>query len=130
MGGIAFSVRPGSVLGVTIRQSDDELAKMEPVVRMAARVVGGVFVCIGIIPLVTKRQPARVLILALCSGIIGAFVAGAILLTPQRTYETDEQGRHRMAVVYAGLVIGAAAAILLAGAAPTRSGDPPKEDLD
>jgi len=71
-----------------------------------------------------------VLILALCSTIVGAFVGGTVFVTPQRTYETDEQGSHRTTVIYTGLVIGGTAAILLASALPSHKNDPPGEIHD
>ena len=114
LGGIAFSIRPGSVLGVSSRASDDWLAELEPVVRETSRVVGGVFVCIGVIPLVTKRRPMRVLIHALYGATAGA-VVGAVVATQQHTYEQQSNSRP---LGYICVTLGAAAAILLAAVVP------------
>jgi hypothetical protein len=70
-GGIVFSLRDWNL---SLRQSDDWLAHIQPVVRMAGRVIGWTFFCIGVIGLITARQRAKVLILALCGVIPGAIV--------------------------------------------------------
>lgn len=125
LGGIAFSGRHWN-WNPSLRPSDDWHADAQPVVRITARVVGGVLICMGIIPLVTKRRPMRVLILALCGAMAGLFIS-AFVLVPQSGYQSDD---YRMTVVYTAIVIGAAAAILLAAVTPSKKDHPTRETQD
>jgi hypothetical protein len=69
---IGFSLRDWNL---SLHSSDDWLANIQPGVRSAARSIGWVFVCLGIIALVATRARTRMLIFALL-GVVPGLIAG------------------------------------------------------
>ncbi len=73
--GIAFSFRTWDL---PLNPSDDWLARMEPFVRAAARLVGWGVICLGVAPLVTTRRTASLLgeafAFALPIGVLGVLL--------------------------------------------------------
>ena len=104
LSGIAFSLQPQNFVSLP---------------GVAARIVGGVSICLGVILLVTRRRPTRVLIFSLCGAFAGVLISAAFLPT-QRGYLSSEETLHRERVLYTGLALGALTPILLA-AIPKRA---------
>ena len=61
-----------------LNRAYDDLARVEPLARLSALVIGWALVCIGVILLTPTRRPAVILSLALVGVIPGAFI-GVIL---------------------------------------------------
>jgi hypothetical protein len=120
-GGVAFSLNDWNL---PLQRAYDWLAREEQPVRMAARVIGWTFVCIGVIPLVTRRRPARVLILALWMVVPGAMIGYAVqnTLFPGGPRNIDRGGE---VIPWVCMALGSVVAILLAGITDCRR--PPRD---
>jgi hypothetical protein len=86
-GAIAYSLRPW---GLSVRIEDDQLAAIEPYVRGAARVAGGLAVVAGLIPLITTRRTASVLG-EFIAWTVPAWVLGTLLTAGPVYGNVDEE---------------------------------------
>lgn len=118
-GGIAFSLREWNL---SLRQSDDWLANIQPIVHITARVVGWTFVCIGVIALVATRRRTKVLIVALCGAIFGLFV-GAMAYRPSSRIGHTTAGE---AFVYVVMALGSLLFLIVHAVVVNTTSEPEK----